>query len=392
MMSILYAEVNAVGAAFLLLMLTNSNAGSFKNMPFDQKIFNIIMSLNFIILIFDTGMWVSDGNVLTFMKILNYTSTIIYYLLMPLICLFSLIYADYRIYENKAALFRRIRIYSVPAAICVIMTVASPFTGWLFSINSENRYTRGSLFFIVALISFIYLAFGCGIAIYDIIENGWKKNKIVDFPLIVFFIALIIAAAIQTRYYGVSLIWVTASLVCAHNYINLQNVAVSTDYMTGLYNRRRLDRYLQRRIATRHENRLLFMIILDIDDFKKINDVYGHAAGDEALVKTADLLRKSRKHSEDFVSRMGGDEFAIVGECRESGEITKLIEKINDDFRNYNFECVLRYKLTLSIGYSIFRKGDTEDSFMAAADKDMYANKSKQKKSTESIASLIINE
>jgi diguanylate cyclase (GGDEF)-like protein len=121
------------------------------------------------------------------------------------------------------------------------------------------------------------------------------------------------------------------------------------------------------------------MIILDIDDFKKINDVYGHVVGDEALIKTAELLRKSRKYSDDFVARMGGDEFVIVGECREVSDILNLIQKINVNFDNFNSECILKYKLTLSAGYSIFKEGDTEDSFMAAADKAMYANKSKQK-------------
>jgi diguanylate cyclase (GGDEF)-like protein len=372
-------------------MLTNSNSGSFKNMPFDQKIFNIIMSLNLFNLILDTGMWVSDGKTQNFMIVINYVSTFIYYMLTPLICLFCLIYTDYRINENKSALFKRLRFYLIPAVICTIMTVFSPFTGWFFNINSANRYERGSLFYIAAGIAFLYLVSCCGMAIYDIIKNGWKENKIVDFPLMVFFVALIIAAAIQTRYYGVSLIWVTASLVCAHNYINIQNVEISTDYLTGLYNRRRLDRYLQRRIATKRGNRLLFMIVLDIDDFKKINDIYGHAAGDEALIKTAELLRKTKKQNDDFIARMGGDEFAIVGHRNEKSEIAKLTEKINVDFKDYNNQGALRYKLTLSMGYSIFKEGDNEDTLMASADKDMYKNKSKQKEFSEPLITPVIN-
>lgn len=123
-------------------------------------------------------------------------------------------------------------------------------------------------------------------------------------------------------------------LAFASIYINIQNGEISTDYLTGLYNRRRLDEHLQRRLRMRRKEQKLFVIMMDMDKFKDINDKYGHAVGDEALVKTAELLREICKESDDFIARMG---------------------------------------------YSIFNKGETIDLFLVRADQEMYRNKQERK-------------
>lgn len=123
-------------------------------------------------------------------------------------------------------------------------------------------------------------------------------------------------------------------LAFASIYINIQNGEISTDYLTGLYNRRRLDEHLQRRLRMRRKEQKLFVIMMDMDKFKDINDKYGHAVGDEALVKMAELLRGICKESDDFIARMG---------------------------------------------YSIFNKGETIDSFLVRADQEMYRNKQERK-------------
>lgn len=123
-------------------------------------------------------------------------------------------------------------------------------------------------------------------------------------------------------------------LAFASIYINIQNGEISTDYLTGLYNRRRLDEHLQRRLRMRRKEQKLFVIMMDMDKFKDINDKYGHAVGDEALVKMAELLRGICKESDDFIARMG---------------------------------------------YSIFNKGETIDSLLVRADQEMYRNKQERK-------------
>ncbi|NCA93332.1 sensor domain-containing diguanylate cyclase, partial [bacterium] len=352
MLSILYAEVNIVGAAFLLFMLTNKNSNKLKDISLDQKIFNIIMFSNLLILIFDTGMWVMDGRTFTGAKAALNIVTVIYVLLATAMCLLCLLYADYRIYENKSRLMKRLWLYSVPAIISAFMAISSPFTGWFFIIKPENIYSRGKLFIVFVIISFIYLFSASGMAINDIIKNGWQKNKNVDFPLLIFFTAIITASIIQVKFYGASLIWITSALACGYNYINIQNGVISTDYITGLNNRRRLDLHLQRRIQSWNGDSMVFAVILDVDDFKKINDTYGHLSGDKALSCTADILRKSCRSGMDFIARMGGDEFIIIGERLNADEIKQLLEDIDKNFNEFNSRDVLEYNLFVSMGYS----------------------------------------
>lgn len=79
----------------------------------------------------------------------------------------------------------------------------------------------------------------------------------------------------------------------------------NTDYLTGLYNRRYLYAYLEN-----HTNESISLVYLDLDDFKGINDTYGHQAGDRVLIATSEVLSETFPH--DVVTRMGGDEFVIL--------------------------------------------------------------------------------
>lgn len=375
----LYAELNIVGAAVLLLMLTSRNKRSFRDMSVDQQLFNSVMLLNLLIFVFDTGMWLSDKSPLPMMKIINYLSAILYYFLAPWICLLWLMYTDFKIHESRVGLYRRTFYYAIPAVICTALTLSSPFTGWLFAITADNHYKRGPWLIIMTLVTFSYLAVASGIAISDTLKNGWEANNGLNQLLVLYPLGIMAAAVLQLCHFGLSVIWICTMLGSTSIYINIQNAEILTDHLTGLYNRRRLDQHLQRRIKARNKKRLLFTIVLDLDEFKKINDCYGHLVGDHALIRTAELLRKSCNSGEDFIARLGGDEFIIVGERATTAEITNLIENINDNVADVNQSGLLRYTLALSMGCAVLGEGDNEDSFLAAADREMYCNKVKNK-------------
>lgn len=379
MSTFLYGEINIVGAVILLLLLNNMSRSGFKNIPTDQRIFNGIMFLNLLIFIFDMGMWLVDGNPFWGFRIVNYVATTLYYILNPLICFLWVMYTDFKIYESRFDLLKRTRLYIIPAIVSSIMSLLSPFTKWFFIIDEGNRYVRGPLFLVMAFISFFYLVLSCGMPLKDLYKNGWEENKSINLHLIIFPIGMIAVATIQTLFFGVSIIWICSMLICTNIYINIQNAEISTDHLTGLYNRRRLDQHLQRRIKAKCKGHLLFAIILDLDEFKSINDNLGHMVGDNALFQTAELLRQSCKGSDDFIARIGGDEFVIVGERAEFGEIDKLIKNILSHALKYNQSSQSNFNLLLSMGYSVFSKDDTIDSFLAAADKKMYQNKKERK-------------
>ncbi len=381
LLDVLYAEVNIVGAAFLLFMFTSKYSNKFREITFDQQVFNILIMTNICILLFDTGMWIIDGASFAGAKVINQIISCVYYLLCTAMCVGGIVYADCRIYENKPALLKRLRFYCIPAVISAVMALVTPFIadGWLFTINDENIYTRGKFFWVFTVISFFYLIVPCGMAIWDIIKNGWEKNKNNDLPLLIFFVPVIISTIVQVKYYGMSLIWITCALVCGYNFINVQNCVISTDYITGLNNRRRFDLYLQRKIQSWKGDGFMFALILDMDDFKRINDDYGHMSGDLALYHAADILRRSCRNGLDFIARMGGDEFIIMGERADIDEIEFILTNINANITEFNSRRLLKFDISLSMGYSVFKKGDTAESLIESADKKMYVMKQKHK-------------
>lgn len=346
-------------------------------MPIDQVIFNGCIIMNILIFLFDTGMWLLDGNHLVALRAVNYFVTMLYYVSNPLICLLWLMYTDYKIYESRSGLLKRIRFYIIPCAISSVLSFISLYTSWLFIIDAQNNYMRGPYFWVMAVIALFYLLFSFGISLKDVINNGWADNISINIHLVVFPIGIIMASLIQIMFFGVSIIWVCSMIAFASIYINIQNGEISTDHLTGLYNRRRLDEHLQRRLKIRRKDYHLFAIILDLDNFKSINDKYGHAAGDRALVTMAELLRQVCKGSDDFIARMGGDEFIIVGERTEMGQINRLMDEISSAV--YNDRRQLDYYILPSMGFSVFKIGDTMDSFLATADQEMYRNKQERK-------------
>ena len=121
------------------------------------------------------------------------------------------------------------------------------------------------------------------------------------------------------------MLWVCVSISVIIVFNHVQNDYSITDWLTGLYNRRHLDGYLEQ-MCQRKRSNLLVGIMLDIDNFKSINDNFGHLVGDDALKSAATLLKNARHRS--YVARFAGDEFIIILEVQSSDDIQYVIKKL----------------------------------------------------------------
>ena len=146
------------------------------------------------------------------------------------------------------------------------------------------------------------------------------------------------------------------------------------DTLTGLYNRRYMQQTAEHLFsrAVRYREQL-WVLMIDIDHFKKVNDKLGHATGDEVLQKTATTIQTFVR-STDTVARYGGEEF-IVFIVQSNAEMAQFVaNRIRDGVANMQLEEV-PWPITISIGVAGRLEGDTLDSQIARADQFLYLAK-----------------
>lgn len=149
------------------------------------------------------------------------------------------------------------------------------------------------------------------------------------------------------------------------------------DSLTGLPNKAYLEGRLEEEIRRSERNKTpLCVAFFDIDNFKKINDMYGHLVGDDVLKKTAKVLREVLRQS-DIVTRFGGDEFVAILTDTGYGNGLKIIRRISKALKGIRIKTLL-IRITVSAGLSVFpQDGQTVEGLLKSADLKMYNQKKK---------------
>lgn len=162
-----------------------------------------------------------------------------------------------------------------------------------------------------------------------------------------------------------------------HESISMLYEAAVTDEKTGLYNHKFFETVLEMEIekARREEQKLSFMII-DIDDFKKINDTHGHLKADKILEKLAKLLKDKIRKS-DVISRFGGEEFFILLPETNLDKAKRLGERLKKAIHSDTM--LKKYNVTVSGGITQYKKRDSKEKLKTRADKALYEAKEKGK-------------
>lgn len=180
---------------------------------------------------------------------------------------------------------------------------------------------------------------------------------------------------------GTLIIYTLTEHINASNKLFLQMKKNSeTDHLTSLNNLRQFEQLLYERfLEAQHLGEKLGVLAVDIDHFKKINDTFGHAAGDVVLQQLSKVL-KDHTRSLDEVSRNGGEEFSVIVLDASLDEVAALAEKIRLAVENHSFELKdgTRLKITVSIGAAVhpdtIRTADARD-LLQQADRELYKAK-----------------
>lgn len=148
------------------------------------------------------------------------------------------------------------------------------------------------------------------------------------------------------------------------------------DSLTQLYNREYLMKEIELRM--KRDNSNFIAVILDIDDFKKLNDTYGHTFGDYVLVQFAHIMQKETE-GKGFAARYGGEEFMIIFDNMNQSEAVQILENISNKLE----ECFLKEKqitVSFSGGLETYSVGNKIDELIKRADSKLYEAKRRGKK------------
>jgi diguanylate cyclase (GGDEF)-like protein len=163
-----------------------------------------------------------------------------------------------------------------------------------------------------------------------------------------------------------------------HHSMILRELAM-IDALTGLYNRRFAEQRLGAEVArSARKGHPLSVVVLDLDEFKHINDTYGHPAGDLVLQEFAAALNRAVRGG-DLAVRMGGDEFLLIlPECNHE-QLQLVLNRLGPLELAWEGR---KFPIKYSVGWKEYAPGDQPEGMLAAADQALYANKRAAKKST----------
>lgn len=370
-----YIEVNLFAILLICVMLAGLHRRGVNRFLADQQVFKWLLVSNLVTLLLDSATCLLDGQVFPGAHALGVAATFGYYAMNPVMGLLYLVYCEVKLGVGRERLRRELPFYCVPLVLHLALTAASLFQPVLFALAPDNGYQRGPLFPLSMVLSYLLVFY----AFVEILLHMRRARKQGDRDcrlyrsLLLFPVPPLVGGALQMLAPEVSIVWASTVISLLIIFVNIQNTEIATDALTGLFNRGQLMLYLERKARSHEQD--LFMVLIDLNEFKHINDLFGHLSGDEALCRTADILRQTCGR-QDFIARYGGDEFVVVAERQDAADVSALIEQVRASMELRNQHDAKPYKLSISAGSARWEDGYPGiDAFVAAADARMYEDK-----------------
>ncbi len=261
------------------------------------------------------------------------------------------------------------RMLNAIVSVGLVLLVANFFHPVVFSIDDDNLYSRKNLYFFFLVIDYLLVIN----SLFTYYKSKKKGGILKFFPIWVYIVPILIGGVVQTVFYGISVIPTSIAVSIAGLLASLQNEMIYRDTLTGTFNRTYLD-YQLKKLSNRHKPNISGLM-LDLNDFKRINDELGHSVGDDALITTTRILHRATG-SLGTIVRYAGDEFIILINTQDDRTIEALIVKIRRLFERHNKNGGKPYTLSASIGYhKLNPKEESIDTFINTIDLRMYENK-----------------
>ena len=362
--------------SFIILFFVYANACNRSEKVFlHYRLFMALLLTNMAMIVIDIFGWIFNGLPGQQYFMLNQYSNLALYIFEPVAPILWILYTNYQVYKDQTQVESLAYKLLFLGVINAVFSMLSLYTGWFFSIDGNNIYHRGPYFLVHVAFCYFLIIY----AFIFVLRNRTLLEKRYFFSLLLFFVPVSIGTTIQMIHYGVSYNWSGMMLSLLIVYFNIQNRGLNTDYLTGTYNRRQLDDYIKARIRNSHELSSFSAILIDLNDFKSINDQFGHDIGDEALKSAVQIISSSLRQ-DDFVARYGGDEFMVILDIDNLKSLEEAVLRIKFNVGQFNKENTKPYTIDLAMGYAVYEQESkmAADEFFRYIDKLMYEAKKKK--------------
>ena len=370
---ILYSEVDALCILILFLLCVKMKGSMF--LQSQRYLFRLVASASMALAALDLVWVLGSGGLILLSPDHLRGLNVLYYFAAGLASYLWFLYSENVQDSPVTRSNRSILLAALPLVIFCVLVFLSPELGWIFAIDSTGGYHRGELYFLAFLVTFGYLFATAGKALWRSLRTPSYQERTRYRTLAIFILPPVVTGAIQFFLPRLPVICIGATLSMLNVYISLQEQLISVDPLTRLNNRNQLRQHLYSRLS-HPGKRPLYLLIMDGDKFKTINDQYGHIEGDHALKEIAQALIRACTGRHDFIARYGGDEFIILHESDEAGSEAALCRRIHEEMARANTE----YPLSVSIGCARLTPDiQTSQQWIERADAELYQVKQEKK-------------
>ncbi len=368
--------VTANAAAFLLLIIVKLHMKSQISGKglLDTQILRIMMNLTMLQCGVDSLVFWIDGKSFEGARELNYIGNIVYFTLNVTISYFWPLFTEYKINSSYERLKKLAIILGIPLVIVALLIMSAPLNGIIFTVSDDNIYSRTGLYFMLPSIAiFGYIIYGT----MKVYVNRKKEGKYMLFPAIYFITPVSLGIIVQSFNYGISLIFIGIAIGITGVYMSTQNESAYIDQLCGVYNRRYYNDYIRSFCNSGKKDAFVTGILIDMDNFKPINDNFGHHIGDKALMIFSSVLRKHMSKA-GFAVRYGGDEFILIStQSEEAAE--DIVASISEEIEGINASGENEFRLEFSYGTAVMNADTDSEDFLSAMDTRMYEMKKNKK-------------
>ncbi|MBP5243266.1 MAG: GGDEF domain-containing protein [Succinivibrio sp.] len=267
--------------------------------------------------------------------------------------------------------------YVVPGLFEAALLVLFNFHSMLLDDKREviDAATSISLYFIVNF----YVIVGAWLCYKSYLYNLDFDIKYIARKHFFYYLVLGVALFVQQMVFDDVEVGFSLAAFLFFNYMTRSRTLISQDPLSGVNNRVSFSKYINNVFISR-EHSGAYIVFIDIDHFKQINDTYGHIEGDEAISLVGKTLKSIAGEHNAFVARMGGDEFVLITQTQNEEDVQRIIQSISFELEERLIFSDKKYEVSVSCGY-VYAKPNSKNikELVSKADKQMYKEKLKKK-------------